>query len=600
MEWSMALTARAVATAKDPGRYPDSRGLVLEVSKSGGKSWALRFMLKGRARQMGLGPHPTVTLAEARELAEDARRLLKRGVDPIEARRASATEAVSIAKTFKQVAESLIESHEAGWRNQKSPAQWRASLDKYVYPTIGKTPVADVDTKAVLNCLKPIWSTKPETAARVRGRIEAVLNAAKVHGLRSGDNPAQWRGHLALLLPPKTKVRRVKHHAALPYAETPEFMAALRTQPGFAARALEFAILTGARTSEALGATWSEIDLTSKIWVIPAERMKAHREHRVPLSAAVIALLSSLVREGEYLFPGAKEGKPLSNMALLMTLRRMGRSELTAHGFRSTFRDWAAETTVYPSDVVEMALAHTIGNKVEAAYRRGDLFDKRRGLMDEWAAFCMNAAARQEYPADASPNELGVEAVTRPDERVPETVDPEDPDPSPVDVWLDALAAVDRRGDARKLIELLQGPVDGADSSLIADLLGRRVGKDAATEEARKRLLAEFTGGTPTRPALEKLAAILEAGVLGRPRGRQREPAYAFSIPKWRCQFAKGNVMALVKERRADGRRVRRDDAIAEVAPTYGMSEDTLETMVLGKHGGQRRRMAKRKAARGE
>ncbi len=268
----------------------------------------------------------------------------------------------------------------------------------YVYPHLGAMPVAEVATQQVLACLEPIWRVKPETASRVRGRIEAVLNAAKVRGLRSGDNPAQWRGHLALVLPTKTKVRRIKHHAALPYGELPAFMAALRSQPGFAARALEFAILTGARTNEALGATWSEIDLVAGTWVVPAERMKAHREHRVPLSDAAVELLAGLLREGDYLFPGAKAGQPLSNMALLMTLRRMGRGCLTAHGFRSTFRDWAAETTAHPGDVVEMALAHTIGSQVEAAYRRGDLFEKRRRLMQEWAAFCGTSCGENVVP----------------------------------------------------------------------------------------------------------------------------------------------------------------------------------------------------------
>jgi integrase len=394
----MALTARAVVAAKDPGRYPDSDGLVLEVSKSGGKSWALRFMLRGKARQMGLGAFPLVSLGEARDKAAEARKLLKRGVDPIDARKAESAQRVATGTTFRDVAEALIDSHEAGWRNKKSAGQWRSSLAAYVYPHLGAMPVADVATQHALACLEPIWRAKPETASRVRGRIEAVLNAAKVHGLRSGDNPAQWRGHLALLLPTKTKVRRIKHHAALPYGELPTFMAALRLQPGFAARALEFAILTGARTNEALGATWSEIDLIAGTWVIPPERMKAHREHRVPLSDAAVELLTGLLREGDYLFPGAKAGQPLSNMALLMTLRRMGRGDLTAHGFRSTFRDWAAETTAYPGDVVEMALAHSIGSKVEAAYRRGDLFEKRRALMQDWAAFCATSRGENVAP----------------------------------------------------------------------------------------------------------------------------------------------------------------------------------------------------------
>ncbi len=347
---------------------------------------------------MGLGAYPLVSLAEARDKAAEARKLLKQGVDPIDARKAESAQRVATGTTFRDVAEALIDSHEADWRNKKSAGQWRSSLAAYVYPHVGALPVADVGTQNVLACLEPIWRAKPETASRVRGRIEAVLHAAKVRGLRSGDNPAQWRGHLALVLPAKTKVRRIKHHAALPYGELPGFMAALRLQPGFAARALEFAILTGARTNEALGATWSEIDLIAGTWVVPGERMKAHREHRVLLSDAAVELLAGLLREGDHLFPGAKAGQPLSNMALLMTLRRMGRGDLTPHGFRSTFRDWAAETTAYPGDVVEMALAHAIGSKVEAAYRRGDLFEKRRALMRDWAALCAASSGENIVP----------------------------------------------------------------------------------------------------------------------------------------------------------------------------------------------------------
>ena len=286
---------------------------------------------------------------------------------------------------------SYIASHSAGWRNAKHAAQWGTTLATYAYPVFGSLPVAAVDTGLVMKALEPIWSTKPETAGRVRGRNESVLDWAKVRGYRDGENPARWKGHLIQLLPSLTKVTKVKHHAAMPYAELPAFLIALRARPAMAARALEFAILTAARTGEVLGARWQEMDLEARIWMVPAERMKAGREHRVPLSDAAVAILKAIYRTGDLVFP-------LSNMALLMLLRRMGHGELTAHGFRSTFRDWASETTNHPRDVVEMALAHAIADKTEAAYRRGDLFEKRRRLMVEWEAYCGAA------PADARPN----------------------------------------------------------------------------------------------------------------------------------------------------------------------------------------------------
>jgi integrase len=316
-------------------------------------------------------------------------------VDPIDARRAErARQRLEEAKafTFKQCAEAYINAHRAGWRNDKHAAQWSATLSTYAYPKVGALPVQAIDTALVLKVLEPIWATKPETAGRLRGRLENVLDFAKARGYREGENPARWRGHLDNLLPALSKVRQVEHHAALPYTELSDFLTRLREQEGTSARALEFAILTAARTGEVIGARWSEVNLREKTWTIPAERMKARREHRVPLSSRALSILTEMqaARESDesFVFPGGKPGKPLSNMAFLMLLRRMDRADLTAHGFRSSFRDWAAERTNFPSEVAEMALAHVVSSKVEAAYRRGDLFEKRRGLIEAWAKFC--------------------------------------------------------------------------------------------------------------------------------------------------------------------------------------------------------------------
>jgi integrase len=309
--------------------------------------------------------------------------------------------ATALAKviTFKAAAEKYIAAHRAGWATAKHAAQMEGDAHHLYYaePIIGALPVQAIETGLVMKVLDPIWTAKPETAGRVRQRVEAVLDWAKVRGYREGENPARWKGHLDVLLPARAKVRQVEHHAALPYAEMGEFMAALVEQEGASARALEFAILTAARTGETLGATWSEIDFDGKVWTIPAKRMKAGKEHRVPLSSRVVEIVRSMkelagqnVPADAFVFPGARRGRPLSNMAFLMLLRRMRRDHLTAHGFRSTFRDWAAERTSYPSEVAEMALAHSVSDKVEAAYRRGDLFEKRRRLMDEWAKYsCM-------------------------------------------------------------------------------------------------------------------------------------------------------------------------------------------------------------------
>jgi integrase len=354
-------------------------------------------MIAGRAREMGLGPLHSVTLAEARAKAAAARKLKTEGIDPIEARRAEimrkrAAEAEAAANrvTFKEAAERYIRSHSAAWRNPKHAAQWPSSLEAYAYPIFGSVTVDLINTGLVLKAIEPIWLSKPETASRVRGRIESILDWARARGYRQGENPARWRGHLDHLLPARSRVRKVEHHPALPFADIGAFMKVLRVQHGAAARALEFTILTAARTSEVLGATWREIDLEVGVWTLPAERMKAGRAHRVALCDEAIELLEKLRQgpTGNLVFPGAKADRPMSNMAMLMLLRRMGRGDLTAHGFRSTFRDWAAECTTHPNEVVEMALAHTIGNKVEAAYRRGDLFDRRRQLMTDWGRYC--------------------------------------------------------------------------------------------------------------------------------------------------------------------------------------------------------------------
>jgi len=382
-----------VSKKKKPGCYADGLGLYLQVAAGGSKQWLFRFMRDGRARKMGIGATHTVSLAEARDEALRCRKLLHDDIDPIEERKkrkAEARLAEARSMTFRQCAEQYIRDHESSWKNAKHAGQWPSSLEAYAFPVFGNFPVSEIDLPLILRAVKPVWHTKPETASRVRQRIETVLDWATTSGYRKGDNPARWRGHLENLLPPRGKVRRVEHHPALPYADIPDFMAKLRGMDGVSARALEFAILTATRTGETLKAQWSEIDLDSKMWTLPAARMKAGKEHRVPLSDRARKLLADLPREkgNEHVFIGAKTGRPLSDMSLLMTLRRMGREDLTTHGFRSTFRDWAAEQTAYPNHVVEQALAHTIGDKVEKAYRRGDLFEKRRRLMADWARYC--------------------------------------------------------------------------------------------------------------------------------------------------------------------------------------------------------------------
>jgi integrase len=378
------LTALAVKALTKPGVYRVSRNLYLQVTDTGGRSWLFRYMLRGLPRYQGLGACDLVTLAEAREKVLAGRRLAAAGIDPLAERRAAKAKLV----TFADCAERYIAAHQAGWKNDKHRAQWGSTLATYVNPVIGQLPVDAIDTGLVMKLLEPIWSTKPETASRVRGRIESILDWATARGYRQGDNPARWRGHLQRLLPARSKVAPVEHHAALPYAEMPAFMTTLRQQAGTGARALELTILTAARTGEAIGARWDEIDMKARTWTVPSGRMKSGKPHTVPLSEQAVALLAALPRGGALVFENSRAGQPISNMAMTMTLRRMGRDELTVHGFRSTFRDWAAEQTGHPNHVVEMALAHTIGNGVEAAYRRGDLLEKRRLLMRDWAAYC--------------------------------------------------------------------------------------------------------------------------------------------------------------------------------------------------------------------
>jgi integrase len=394
------LTAIQVARLKQPGRYGDGHGLWLQVSETGAKAWLFRFMRDGQARQMGLGGLHTVSLQEARSRARQARQVLLEGLDPIDVkheRRTATRLEKARALTFKQCADDYLNAHAGAWKNAKHKAQWSATLDAYAHPLIGSLPVASIDTALILKILRPVWQDKPETASRLRGRIERILDWATVQEFRRGDNPARWRGHLDALLPAKAKVRAVRHHPALPFAELPSFMAELRKRESISARALEFTILTAVRTSEAINATWDEIE--GKVWTIPAERMKAGRPHRVPLSHRALGILEALPRDDSgFVFPGSR-GASISNMAMLQLLRGMNGNGLTVHGFRSSFSDWARERTGYPRDVIEMALAHAIKDKSEAAYRRGDALEKRRRLMAEWARYCESPAVTAEVVA---------------------------------------------------------------------------------------------------------------------------------------------------------------------------------------------------------
>lgn len=390
-------------------------GLALQVLPTGARTWVLRITVAGKRRDMGLGGYPAVTLAQARELARAAREKVKAGIDPIEESRAArSAQAASraAALTFEQCAAKYIEANASGWKNAKHAQQWANTLEQHAYPVMGGLLVRDVALPHVLAVLEPIWTTKTETASRLRGRIETVLAWATVRKYRSGDNPAQWRNHLDKLLPKPGKVADAGHHAAVPIDAAGAFLASLKGIAGMGARALEFVILTATRSGEVRGATWAEIDTAAKVWTIPAARMKAGKEHRVPLSDAALALLAALPRMAgtDAVFPGTK-GQPLSDMTLAAVMRRM-KVDAVPHGFRSTFRDWAGERTHHAREVIEHAMAHQLKDKAEAAYQRGDLFEKRRRLMDDWSAFL----ARPALPAqvidlnskrDAAPRVVG-------------------------------------------------------------------------------------------------------------------------------------------------------------------------------------------------
>jgi integrase len=417
------LNTLKVDRTKKPGMYADGGNLYLQVvataNESLSKSWIFRYVSpvevyppghkragRGRVRDMGLGPAADFSLAEARQMAQDARKKVHGGIDPLAAKTAEQAEkraAVAKYMTFEQCARAYIEAHSVAWSNDKHRRQWGSTIETYAKPAIGSLPVQAIDTALVLKVIQPIWNEKPETASRLRGRIESILDWATTSGYRKGDNPARWRGHLENLLAAKAKVRKVRHHPALPYKDIPAFMAELRARDSLSARALEFTILTAARTGESVMAKrHDEIDHEERAWDVPADRMKAKKPHRVPLTGRALEIIQDLpeVEGNPYLFPGGKPGKSLSNMAMAELLKGMGWKDkngetIVPHGFRSTFRDWAAERTGHPGDVVEAALAHTIDNKVEAAYRRGDLFEKRRRLMDDWAAYCASPPAEE-------------------------------------------------------------------------------------------------------------------------------------------------------------------------------------------------------------
>lgn len=392
----MAIHKLSPAKVKNagPGKYEDGGGLRLVVSKSGAKKWVLRLTINGKRHEMGLGSSPDVGLGEAREDASKYRKQAKKGINPIEERRKKQVE----IPNFTSCAARYIRAHRRSWKNAKHAKQWVRTLKTYARPEVGTKKVNIITTEDILNILSPIWTTKTETAKRVQGRIENILDFAAAKKYRDPLNPARWRGHLDKLLPKPSRVKNITHHPAMPYSEVHTFMSELAANGSTSALALQFLILTAMRTSEVINAMWDEIDLESAIWTIPAERMKTRREHRVPLSDVAVNILKTLPRmEGNtFLFPGSRQGRPLSRMALLQLMRGMGygvnshRGPYVPHGFRSSFRDWSGEISSYPRDVAEMALAHAIKNKVEAAYRRGDLFEKRRRMMEDWANYVLH------------------------------------------------------------------------------------------------------------------------------------------------------------------------------------------------------------------
>ncbi len=397
---SKRLNALAITNANREGNLHDGGGLYLRVRADGSKSWAFRYTLAGRKHWMSLGPLRDVSLAEAREQARQLRNQVRDGYDPLAQRRERQhLAAEQTARTFDAVAALYIEAHAAEWKNAKHRQQWENTLATYATPIIGKRPVSEISLLDIRRVLDPIWTTKPETASRLRGRVEAVLAYATVHGWRSGDNPARWQGFLDQIYAPKTKVRAVKHHAALDYHDIPGFMAQLRERDAISARCLEFAILTATRSGEARGARWDEVDLDAALWIIPASRMKMKKEHRVPLAPRAVEILRELAerspRRDGLIFPGGAPGKPMTDVALAKAVAVL-RPGYTAHGMRSTFRDWAAETTSFPREIAEVALAHINKDRTEAAYQRGDLLAKRRQLMEAWANYCAGLAEESE------------------------------------------------------------------------------------------------------------------------------------------------------------------------------------------------------------
>ena len=401
------LSATFVAKTKEAGRHSDGGGLYLAIDGDGRRRWLFMFTRSGKRTELGIGGGRDLSLSDARALAGEMRTALERGDDPRTVRSKG-----KAAQTFGAFADDYVLQMRPSWKNAKHAAQWLMTLTEYAKP-IRPRMIDSITSDDVVAVLKPLWQRTPETAERLRGRIEIVLDAAKVKGFRTGDNPARWRGHLEHYLPPRKRLSR-GHHTAMPYDKMAEFMADLRDRPALAAQLLEFTILTATRTGEALGASWGEIDLEKALWTIPASRMKAGAEHRVPLSPRAVAILTAILADqakqwaegAKFVFANSKPDKPLSGMAMAMLLRRMdaklGDKHLTVHGFRSSFRDWASETTGFPHEVCEMALAHTIGNKAEAAYRRGDLFDKRRTLMEAWAGYCELAPAHNVVPINAT------------------------------------------------------------------------------------------------------------------------------------------------------------------------------------------------------
>lgn len=397
MGFTVKQVEKLVREAK-PATLADGDGLYLKIGPTGASSWQYRYQIAGKRRMMGLGSCTDVTLAQAREKATEARKDVKQGIDPLAVKSAETTAQKARVTTFQELALDYIEDHRTSWRNAKHAQQWENTLAQYAFPKIGAKAVQDVSTEDVLGVLKKIWTEKPETASRVRNRIELVIDAGRAKGLSANLNPAAWRGHLDKLLPRRTKASK-GHHAAMDYRDLPAFFKRLTEgRDSTSSLALQVTILTACRTSEVLLAQWHEFDMANRLWTIPGERMKAGRPHRVPLSDSVVALLESINGREGYIFPGARTDRPLSNMSMAMVLRKLGHADMTVHGFRSTFRDWCAEETHYPNIVAEQALAHTIGDAVEAAYRRGDLLEKRRALMADWATYCGTTPAANVVP----------------------------------------------------------------------------------------------------------------------------------------------------------------------------------------------------------